>query len=114
MKSSKSEWYLGRHWVLLFGLQILPFVVLLVAGTVLAALARAKQGDPFLLYLALGLAGAGLILLFMAKLPLYRQGRFLTFGSKLLPANRRRLYRVACALIGLSAIIMLVLLAALR
>jgi hypothetical protein len=114
MRSNKSEWYLGRHWLWLFGLQILPIVAMIIAANVLGALARAKRGDPFLIYLALGLAVAGLLLLFLAKLPLYRQGKFFTLGSKALPENSRSLYRIAYAPIGLSVVILLVLLAALR
>ena len=80
MKSSRSEWYLGRHWLLFLGLQMIPIVIVIVASLVLAALAKAKQDAPFLVWIALILAIVGLTLLFLAKLPLYRQGEFFTFG----------------------------------
>ena len=41
--------------------------------------------------IAIGVAGAGL--LFYAKLPLYRERRFLTIGAQALPKERRRFYR---------------------
>jgi hypothetical protein len=37
--------------------------------------------------------GVGVALIFYAKIPLYRQRRFFTFGSSALPESRRALYR---------------------
>ncbi|MEN6336561.1 MAG: hypothetical protein ABFE01_20085, partial [Phycisphaerales bacterium] len=73
-----------------------------------------RQGDPTFVWVSLVLAGIGVILLFFARLPLYRQGRFFTFGSKALPAAHRKVYRIAYGLIGLGVAMMLGLLAVLR
>jgi hypothetical protein len=42
---------------------------------------------------ALSFAGVGVLLIFVAKLPLYRQHRFFTFGSAALPERLRAFYR---------------------
>jgi hypothetical protein len=51
----------------------------------------------------------GAILLFIAKLPLYRQGRFFTFGIKTLPASSHRAYRwgCRCSVLGILAMLLL-------
>jgi hypothetical protein len=61
---------------------------------------------------ALLVAIIGAALLFRAKLPLYRQRRFFTFGSRHLPADSLPLYRLALrfCLVGFSAAIVLLLL----
>jgi hypothetical protein len=43
-----------------------------------------------------GIAVVGSGLLFLAKLPLYRQGRFFTFGIGAPPESSRGLYRWGC------------------
>src|SRR5579864_8137997 len=47
---------------------------------------------------SLGIAVIGAALLFLAKLPLYRQGRFFTFGIEVLPESSHGLYRWGCRL----------------
>src|SRR6266536_3908774 len=42
---------------------------------------------------ALAVAAVGVSLIFYAKIPLYRQRRFFTFGSGALPEGRRLSYR---------------------
>jgi hypothetical protein len=66
-------------------------------------------GDKRLFHLALWLGGVGSVLLFFARLPLYRQRRFFTLGPKSLTGVRRRLYYAAYWLI-LPSIALLVLL----
>jgi len=53
------------------------------------------SGTPWIWCYGIGLvvAAIGISLIFYAKLPLYRQRRFLTFGSKALPESRRSFYR---------------------
>jgi len=114
MKSDRSESYLGRHWLWLLGFQTLPIVIAIVVGLMLTGFVRAKQGDSFLVWIAVILALVGLILLFLAKLPLYRKGRLFTFGSKSMPEKSGRVYRIAYALIGLGVVTMMLLLAVLR
>ncbi len=67
-----------------------------------------------MVWIALILAIVGLTLLFLAKLPLYRQGEFFTFGSKAMPEKSRRVYRIAYGVIGSSIILLMTLCAVLR
>ena len=43
--------------------------------------------------ISLSIAAVGATLIFYAKLPLYQQRRFFTFGSRALPEDRRPFYR---------------------
>ena len=103
--------YFGGEWALLFVL--LPAVVLLASIPAMAAV-NARQGDLTLFWLALASVLVGIVLLFMAKLPLFRQGRYFTFGSKALPKGHRRIYRIAYIFIITGVLTMLLLLAVLR
>ncbi|SRR6266542_1635423 len=51
----------------------------------------------------------GAALLFIAKLPLYRQGRFFTFGIQALPVTSHRFYRwgCRCSILGIVAMFVL-------
>ena len=55
-------------------------------------------------------AAVGVVLLFYAKLPLYRQRQFLTFGSGAIPENRRMFYRWGYRCIVLAVALLLCLL----
>lgn len=48
---------------------------------------------------------------YTGALPLYRQGKFFTFGSKTLPERHKTVYRIAYYLIVASMVIMLLLIA---
>jgi hypothetical protein len=48
--------------------------------------------------ISVSVAVLGAVLLFIAKLPVYRQGRFFTFGIQALPVTSHRLYRWGCRL----------------
>lgn len=45
-----------------------------------------------LIWIGFASAIIGVVLLFLARLPLYRQGRFLTIGPRDLDESHRRLY----------------------
>ena len=67
-------------------------------------------GDTSLLDLALLVGGAGSILLFFARLPLYRQRRFFSLGPRSLTGIHRRLYYAAYWLIVPSVALLALLL----
>lgn len=72
------------------------FVV--AAATLLLAslgfsLLKAVEGAPRVWWGGVMVAVAGAALILHAKLPLYRERRFFTFGSRALPEDRRRWYR---------------------
>ena len=74
-------------------------------------LANVRRGDLTLCWIAVSIAIAGLFLLFTARLPLYRQGKFFTFASRTLPERHKIVYRIAYYLIVVSVVIMLLLIA---
>ena len=83
-----------------------PIMVWLLAAILLPAL-RVRQGDPTPIYVALCVGLAGIVLLFIARLPLYRQHKFLTTGPKELTGIHRKLYWIACVLIVPSILALL-------
>ncbi|UCD49953.1 MAG: hypothetical protein JSW27_20790 [Phycisphaerales bacterium] len=105
--------YVGKDWWFLLGLQVAIPALVTVAAPLLTLLFRARQGDFTLVWIALAAALVGVVLLFFAKVPLYRQGRYFTFGSRALPKPQRRTYRLAYVFIGASLLLMLMLLVAL-
>ena len=52
----------------------------------------------------------GVVLLFLARLPLYRSGQLFTFGPRLLDISHRRLYRWAYAFVAASVLMLTLLL----
>jgi hypothetical protein len=70
-------------------------------------------GAPWIWCYGVGLAVAvvGVSLIFYAKLPLYRQRRFLTFGSRALPESSRPFYRwgYRCVLFAVALLLCLFL-----
>ena len=114
MKSTRSDWYIPPDSVLLFGLYFIFLPVSVLIATLLPALSAARHGDPSLLYASMAFAMIGIILLFFARLPLYKQHRFFTFGSKALPPLHRKLYRAAYVLICIAVVLMVLLIAALK
>ncbi len=67
-------------------------------------------GDRSLLHVALCLGGTGSLLLFAARLPLYRQRRFFTFGPSSLTGIHRKLYYAAYWFIIPSVALLILLL----
>jgi hypothetical protein len=59
--------------------------------------------------IAIGLGIIGIVLLFLARLPLYRQKRFFVFGPKHLDAAHRKLYQAAYAFVWISVFLLLLL-----
>ena len=61
--------------------------------------------------IALAVAVIGASLIFFAKLPLYRERRFFTFGSRALPEQRRPFYRwgYRCAIFAVALFLCLLL-----
>ena len=105
-----SDWYIPADWrlILSYHFVFIPTAVLL--SLFFPALSRAAHGDPTLLWIALAIGTSGTIMLFFARLPLYRQRKFLTLGPKALPPGHRKLYWTAYGFIGTSIAIMALLL----
>ncbi len=94
------------------GLLSSPFLIIGVMGIFSSALfpALSKCGLWLWFHLAIALATIGIALLAYAKFPLYQQRRFLTFGPKAIPAERKTAYKWAWLLLIISVLLQLVLL----
>ena len=82
----------------------LPILVPVLVASWLLSL----HGTPWLWAAAIsfGIAIIGSALLFLAKLPLYRQRRFFTFGIQALPQSSRGFYRWGCRLAIVGCVLM--------
>ena len=107
MNGKKSDWYVPPDWACLFGLWfVLPAEVIL-ASCLLPALAQLKEANAVdLFYSGLALGCFGIVLLFLARLPLYRQRRFWTFGPSALPNFHRKLYWLAYLFVVASVLLL--------
>jgi len=98
-------------------LQNFPADLLVASGlpivgiTFLASWAFSVHGKAWIWAAAssFGVAALGTVLLLVAKLPLYRQRRFWTFGIHALPPASHRYYRWGCfcSIVGISAMLFL-------
>ena len=112
-RRTKSDWYIPGDWLAHLGFHVM--LVLAMCTALLGPwLASVRQGNPTPVYASLVLAAIGVILLFFARLPLYREKKFFTFGSRHLKGIHKKLYRLAYCFIGASIVIMLFLLAMLK
>ena len=100
--------YFPRDLAAIFRVQLLPLIALPVSWLVFRF-----RGWSFI-YLAIGFAAVGITLLFLARLPLYRQRRFFSFGPQSLDAQHRRLYWRGYGFVAISIFLFLLLFALLR
>jgi hypothetical protein len=97
-----------EHWGFL-----LVAVAGLIASRALMFFTRLTGAQWIWCYaIAVLVGGAGVGLLFYAKLPLYRQRRFFTFGARALPEPRRPFYRWGYCCAAFSIVLLACLLLA--
>jgi hypothetical protein len=105
-QSSGWQTFLEHWWLVIMGVTAILTMQVLDFFTGLT-------GTPWIWFYAIGLAVAavGVSLIFYAKLPLYRQRRFLTFGSRALPESSRLIYRwgYRCVLFAVALLLCLFL-----
>ena len=83
MKREPSDWCFPRDWLLILSWHFVILRITLVAGFLLPAVSVARHGgDSMLLYVGFALSIIGVVLLFVARLPLYRQHKFFSFGPR--------------------------------
>jgi hypothetical protein len=110
-KHKEWIWPPPDQWLTVWG----GFVVLIamVLTSQLFSFFSRLTGTPWIwcYFTGLVVAALGVSLLFYAKLPLYRQRRFFTFGSRALPEERRPFYRwgYRCVIIGAALLACLLL-----
>ena len=104
MNKKSSDWYVPPDIALLFGINLIPFIV---GVPLLALLARFRSGDVIgVIYSALALGVVGTTLLFFARLPLYRKRQFLSFGPSQLSGIHRKLYWTAYLFVAVSVLLL--------
>ena len=106
MKKTSSDWYVPPE----IGFFLVIPIIAVLSSMLLPLVARFKSGDVTGIFYAAVAGGAvGSVLLFFARLPLYRQRRFWTFGSSQLDPFHRKLYRVAYVFLGISILLLLLI-----
>src|SRR5204862_3096067 len=89
----ESGWYFPPDLAALLGLYYVVLPMALIGGWLGTGIYNAKSvGDNSAFWATIALGGIGTVLLFLARLPLYRQRRFLVLGPRDLDERHRRLY----------------------
>jgi len=89
-----------------FGFYFVVPAIAILSGDFLDLLASFKSGDVLgIFYTALALGMLGTVLLFLARLQLYRKRQFLTFGPGSLIGIHRNLYLVAYLFVAVSILL---------
>src|ERR1700722_19847886 len=104
MKPTRSDWYIPSDWRALLGLHFIILPIAILSALLFPALNAARHGNLSLLYASIAFAMTGIVLLFFARLPLYKQRKFFSFGSKARPPLHRKLYRTAYVFICIAAV----------
>jgi len=106
----KSDWYFPPDLAALFGIYYVVLPLALIGGWLSNRIYDAMSvGDSSACWAAVALGAVGTILLFLARLPLDRQRRFLVFGPRELDQRHRRLYWWAYRFIGVSVLLLVLL-----
>jgi hypothetical protein len=93
MDKKSSKWYIPADIHILLITPVVLVLITILAGDLLPVMMSLKQGSLEKIYFAaLGFAVTGILLLFFARLPLYRQRKFWTVGPRALDLIHRRLY----------------------
>lgn len=105
----KSNWYfptdLGCLLFSWFWIALIAFL----AGGILSLISKLKSANILeIFYAALVFSTIGTILLFFARLPLYRRKQFLTFGPKHLDGIHRKIYWLAYLFVIISLLLLAV------
>ena len=106
----KSDWYIPSDWRLILSWHFILMPTVILAAMFTVALSRTAHGDTTLLWAAIVIGAIGVVLLFFARLPLYRQRKFLSFGPRTLPAGHKKLYWFSYGFIGISIVVMALIL----
>ncbi len=108
-KSKKSDWSpLPPDMVVTV---FSPLIILGISMLTTSMFMHLQRGGVLAVF-SVGIAAGfiGVVLLFLARLPLYRSGQFFTFGPRLLDSVHRRLYQWAYGFVTASVIVLVLLL----
>jgi dipeptide/tripeptide permease len=107
MSKRNSDWYIPPDWHWYLGAFIVLPCIMVLASILLPVVARLKTADMRALYgFGLGTGAIGAVLLFAARLPLYKQRRFWTIGPMQLDRKHRRIYWLAYAFVVASLLLL--------
>ena len=110
MNKRNSNWYVPADWLWHLGMLVIIPCVALLASFLLPVAARLKTADVTTLYASGVAAGVlGVLLLFIARLPLYRAHRFRTLGPRQLDRKHRRYYWLAYVAVIVSLLLLWIL-----
>ena len=107
MSKRNSDWYVPPEALGLLGTVLLVPTIGVLVGILLPIVALLKTAAIVALYcigVSAGVVGAAL--LFIARVPLYRQGRFWTFGPRCLDRKHRRIYWLAYAFVSTGLLLL--------
>ena len=107
MSKRNSDWYIPRDLLALLGMFFVIPCIAVLAGILLPLVARLQTTNVRALYgFGLGAGVIGVFLLFVARLPLYKQRRFWVIGPMELDRKHRRIYWLAYALVVASLLLL--------
>ena len=107
MSKRNSDWYISPDWLWGLGSLIALACISMLASMTLPILAQLQTADIRTIYgFGLGAGVLGAVLLFVARLPLYKQRRFWTFGPMQLDRKHHRIYWLACVLVAASLLLL--------
>lgn len=107
MNKRDSDWYVPRDWLCLLGMSGVPLVIGLLASILIPLVLRLKAGDlRALCGVGLGVGVISIVMLFVARLPLYKQRRFWSIGPTHLDRTHRRIYWLAYVFVVASLVLL--------
>jgi hypothetical protein len=92
-KHNEWIWPPADQWIAVWGFWVIAIIAILASQLLSFFSGLTGMRWIWCYIIALVIAAVGASVIFYAKLPLYRQHRFFTFGSRALPESRRRFYR---------------------
>lgn len=109
MSKRNSNWYVPGDWLWHLGILVCLVCIPILAGLLLPTLAQLQRTDVNTLY-GVGVAAGviGIVLLFIARMPLYRQRHFWTVGPRQLDRKHRLFYWLAYGFVIVSLLLLLV------
>jgi hypothetical protein len=109
MSKKQSDWCIPEEVLgLLSTIFLAPGIAVLTSLLFPAIEALHSANITRLFAVGLGVGTSSIVLLFFARLPLYRERRFWTFGPRELDRNHRRLYWLAHLFLVASIIFLVV------
>jgi hypothetical protein len=103
MTKRDSNWHFPRDWLCLLAMTVVPGVAALFVSILLPLVVRLNTWNLRALYgVGLGVGVISIVMLFVARLPLYKQRRFWSIGPTHLDRKHRRIYWLAYVFVAAS------------